>query len=261
MRAFGRALRVDLRRAILAKSFFLAILLFLAWQFLNCTGIMPSTFFWSNSSIVYVLAYALTDGAAFAVQLLPIGAVPYAWSFLQDRESGFETQAVERVGARAYGVAKVVSTGLSAFLAAAVAIVLFIAILYLGGMAEFPHHPLDNSLYYSLATEFGVLPYYLAHIVLAGLGAALAAVFALTVSAFVHNAYVALLSPLLVFYAYQILLGFIPNSRLFSLDSILFGQPLPNAGLSLLWAVVYLLTLMALCGRLFLWRIKKEDGR
>lgn len=41
-----------------------------------------------------------------------------------------------------------VSTGLSAFLAAAVAIVLFIAILYLGGMAEFPFYPLDNSLYY-----------------------------------------------------------------------------------------------------------------
>ena len=239
---------------------FLTVFLFLAWQWMNCASVMPSTFIFSQNSIVRILSYALSMGY-FNVLLLPIGAVPYAWSFLQDRESGFETQAVERVGARAYGVAKVVSTGLSAFLAAAVAIVLFIAILYLGGMAEFPHHPLDNSQYYSLATEFGVLPYYLAHIVLAGLGAALAAVFALTVSAFVHNAYVALLSPLLVFYAYQILLGFIPNSRLFSLQLILFEQPLPDAGFSLLWAVVYLLTLMALCGRLFLWRMKKEDGR
>lgn len=264
MRAFGRALRVDLRRAVCGKPFFLAVFLFLAWQFLNCTVILPSSFFWtdsSNTNIVYVLAFALTDGTAFAALLLPIGAVPYAWSFLQDRESGFETQAVERVGRRPYGAAKVVSAGLSAFLAAAVAIVLFIAVLYLIGMEEFPWYPLDNSLYYRLAVEWGVYFYYLARIAVTGLGAALAAVFALTVSAFVHNAYVALLSPLLCYYAYQILLGLMPNSRLFSLQFILFNQPLSNAGFSLLWSVAFLLMLTALCGRLFLWRVKKEDGR
>lgn len=260
MRAFGRALRVDLHRAILAKPFFLTIFLVLAWQCLNCFSAIPSTFLLAQSNIVYVVSCGL--GLGFCNELLlPIGAVSYAWSFLQDRESGFEPQAVERVGARAYGVAKVVSTGLSAFLAAAVAVVLFIAALYLGGLAEFPPYPLDNSLYYSLAAEYGVLPYYLAHIAVTGLGAAMAGVFALTVSAFVQNAYVALISPLLCYYAYQILLGFIPNSRMFSLQNILFNQPLSNARLSLLWAVVFLLTLMALCGRLFLWRIKKEDGR
>ena len=118
---------------------FLTVFLFLAWQWMNCASVMPSTFIFSQNSIVRILSYALSMG--YFNVLLPIGAVPYAWSFLQDRESGFETQAVERVGARAYGVAKVVSTGLSAFLAAAVAVVLFIAALYLGAWRSFRFIP------------------------------------------------------------------------------------------------------------------------
>lgn len=263
MIAFGRALRVDLRRAICSKVFILSAVLLLLWQFMNCINILPSAYFWSESntvSMVYVLNFAVTDTSAFAPLLLPIGAVPYACSFLTDRESGFEAQAVERVGTRTYGVSKVVSTAVSSFLAVTAAIVLFLGILYLGGMQELPKYPLGNSQYYALVDEGHVYLFYLVRTVITGLGAALAGVVSMTISAFVANAYVALLAPLLIYYAYWVVQSMIPHSGWFSLYAVLFGQPITHAGLSFLWSVVFLLTLIVLCGRLFLWRLRKEQG-
>ena len=70
----------------------------------------------------------------------------------------------------------------------------------------------------------------------------------------------ALLAPLLIYYAYWVVQSMIPHSGWFSLYAVLFGQPISHAGLSFLWSVVFLLTLIVLCGRLFLWRLRKEQG-
>ena len=91
---------------------------------------------------------------------------------------------------------------------------------------------------------------------------ALTAVFALTVSSFLSNSYVALLAPLLGFYTSQVLHSLlIPRLSAFRLDSVFFYQPIAgSASFSFLWSAVYLLTLTALCARLFLWRLRKEAG-
>lgn len=88
------------------------------------------------------------------------------------------------------------------------------------------------------------------------------AVFALTVSSFLSNSYVALLAPLLGFYTSQVLHSLlIPRLSAFRLDSVFFYQPIAgSASFSFLWSAVYLLTLTALCARLFLWRLRKEAG-
>lgn len=68
--------------------------------------------------------------------------------------------------------------------------------------------------------------------------------------------------PLLGFYTSQVLHSLlIPRLSAFRLDSVFFYQPIAgSASFSFLWSAVYLLTLTALCARLFLWRLRKEAG-
>ena len=169
---------------------------------------------------------------------------------------------MERVGARAYGLAKLLSVGAAAFLAVAAAMFLFLAGLYAMGMETLPGYPLNNNQYYAIASAGHVGLFYLVRITIAGLTGSLAAVFALTVSSFLSNSYVALLAPLLGFYTSQVLHSLlIPRLSAFRLDSVFFYQPIAgSASFSFLWSAVYLLTLTALCARLFLWRLRKEAG-
>ena len=126
MRALGRALGVDLRRSLLSGAFFLTVALMLAWMCFNSAHYLFNPAMWSQISAPKMLFIATCTSLGLAPLLFAIATVPYAWSFLQDRESGFENQAVERVGFWAYGFAKVLSVALSAFLAAAVSIGLFV---------------------------------------------------------------------------------------------------------------------------------------
>ena len=68
--------------------------------------------------------------------------------------------------------------------------------------------------------------------------------------------------PLLGFYTSQVLHSLlIPRLSAFRLDFVFFYQPIAgSASFSFLWSAVYLLTLTALCARLFLWRLRKEAG-
>jgi len=262
VKALGRALTVDLRRALVSGRFLLTVGLLLLWQLFNCSGTLLSANEWTKSSAVYAFNFAISNQEVLADLLLPLAALPYAWSFLQDRESGFELQAVERVGARAYGLAKLLSVGAAAFLAVAAAMFLFLAGLYAMGMETLPGYPLNNNQYYAIASAGHVGLFYLVRITIAGLTGSLAAVFALTVSSFLSNSYVALLAPLLGFYTSQVLHNLlIPRLSAFRLDSVFFYQPIAgSASFSFLWSAVYLLTLTALCARLFLWRLRKEAG-
>ena len=262
VKALGRALTVDLRRALVSGRFLLTVGLLLLWQLFNCSGTLLSANEWTESSVVYAFNFAISNQEVLADLLLPLAALPYAWSFLQDRESGFELQAVERVGARAYGLAKLLSVGAAAFLAVAAAMFLFLAGLYAMGMETLPGYPLNNNQHYAIASAGHVGLFYLVRITIAGLTGSLAAVFALTVSSFLSNSYVALLAPLLGFYTSQVLHSLlIPRLSAFRLDFVFFYQPIAgSASFSFLWSAVYLLTLTALCARLFLWRLRKEAG-
>ena len=64
------------------------------------------------------------------------------------------------------------------------------------GMETLPGYPLNNNQYYAIASAGHVGLFYLVRITIAGLTGSLAAVFALTVSSFLSNSYVALLAPL-----------------------------------------------------------------
>ena len=214
MKALRRALKVDLHRAVFSRAFLLTVLLLMGWLFFNLLFYTENV--WTRVDIVTQLNSATSGAFGLAELLLAIATVPYAWSYVQDRNSGFEAQALQRVGFRAYGFSKILSVGLSAFLAAITSIALFLGILYARGLNVLPSHPLSESGYIWIIPNGGVFLYYLVHAVVTGLGAAMAAVVALAVSTMVPNVYVALMSPLLWYYIYQVLCSIFFLSNAFS---------------------------------------------
>lgn len=268
MRALGRALRVDLCRSVLSRAFALTVALMLAWMCCNSAHYLFDPYMWSQISAPLMLNRATCTPMGLTPLLFAVATVPYTWSFLQDRESGFENQALERVGFWAYGFAKVLSVALSAFLAATVAIGLFLLALSTLGLLESKARLEGAGGYLDLAASGHVVGYYLARITVTGLSCSLASVFGLMMTAMIPNVFVGLLAPLVGYYLYTVvhmILCFITHSvwisRAFSLDGVLFDQTFESPGFSLLWASVLLLTMTALCAKGFLGRLRKELGQ
>ncbi len=78
-----------------------------------------------KSSAVYAFNFAISNQEVLADLLLPCCSSLCLELPPGPGESGFELQAVERVGARAYGLAKLLSVGAAAFLAVAAAMFCF----------------------------------------------------------------------------------------------------------------------------------------
>lgn len=267
MRALGRAMGVDLRRSVLSGAFLLTVALMIAWMCFNSAHYLFNPDRWSQVSAPKMLFNATCTSLGLAPLLFAIATVPYAWSFLQDRESGFENQAVERVGFWAYGFSKILSVALSAFLAAAVAIGLFAVALSLLGLPETHHSAEGEGGYLAFAASGHAVGYYLARITVTGLSCSLASVFSLMMTAIIPNVFVGLLAPLVGYYLYTVLhmvLSFIPHARwiyqAFWLNGILFNQTFDSPGFSLLWSTVVLMTMTALCAKGFLGRLRRERG-
>ena len=266
---FLRALGVDLRRAVLSCRFLMTIVLLLAWMLYNSAKplFVNKTLF--TSGISYVLSVAADGSLGLGMLMLSIATVPYATSYLVDRECGFDRHAIERVGFTAYSVSRVISVVLSAFLAFVIAGGLFLLGLILTGAPQVIPQPEEylNCVYSDLAVTVGPWCYYLVRFTLSGLTCAMAAVFSLFVTTLFPNRYVALLSPLVASYAYAPLLyifylifGDQPVFHLLNLDYVITIQVSQDNGFSFLWAVVYQLTVIILCGRGFCHRLRKEQG-
>ena len=267
MRALGRALGVDLRRSLLSGAFFLTVALMLAWMCFNSAHYLFNPAMWSQISAPKMLFIATCTSLGLAPLLFAIATVPYAWSFLQDRESGFENQAVERVGFWAYGFAKVLSVALSAFLAAAVSIGLFVGALFLLGLPETQPALEGGEGYLGFAASGHTVRYYLARITITGLSCSLASVFGLMMTAIIRNVFVGLLAPLVGYYLYSVLHAVVSLAthslwitQAFRLSGILFYQAFEDPGFSFLWSSVVMLTMTALCAKGFLGRLRKEQG-
>lgn len=267
--ALLRALRVDLSRSVLSRRFLLGVCLMLAWMFANgATNIFIYGFLY-GFGIPYTFNAALTGEFGLGMILLVIATVPYSTSFLSDRESGFASHAIERVGLTAFTVSRVISVAVSAFLAFVAAAGLFLLGLCLSGA---PHTIPGNGEYLGgdyldLVVQAGPWCYYLVRFTISGLTCAMAAVFSLYISTWIPNGYVVLLSPLIAYYAYGPILGLFYRvfhnvllARLFSLESILIYQVSTNNAFAFLWAVIYQLTIILLCGWGFCRRSRKEQG-
>lgn len=267
----GRALSVDLRRALFSGRFWLAVALFLAWMLFNegkdlFLNIDSARYFGAPSSFDNAICGTLALGPI----VLAIAAVPYAGSYLEDREAGFDRQAVRRVGFRTFCVSRVLSVALASFLAMAAAMALFLLLLSALGLPHTIPGPMGG--YLGLVDEVGPWAYYLTEFLVKGLMCALAAVFSLMVTAWVPNFYVGLMCPLLVYYLYAVILNTVLSVvgatgnggtmfALVNLDYVIFSQVADDNLFSLAWAVCYLVTFIVLCGRGFAAGVGRERGQ
>lgn len=260
MKALGRALRVDLRRSVCSLLFFFTVLLLFAWLVFNSGEYLNSEMYRRTNCMAEILNYTLTGTLTLAELVLAIAAVTYGWSYSRDRACGFFSQAVARVGTPAYSVARAVSVALSAFLAGVVALglyLLFLTTLHLPGPN--PNGLGNRIAYLELVSEGRSGLYFMIRILIVGLTCSFAAEFGLMVTAFCPNAYMALLSPVLLYYFQEVLGLLIHMPPKWFLVRVMFGQTHEDPIQSFWWAASYLVLGTVLFGVAFCRRIRKEQ--
>ena len=261
MKPLVRALKVDLRRSVCTGTFLLSIAAVIAWLLLGSLRYILDDTLRRWYTVEIVLSFATIDAFGFATLILAISAISYSWSYCQDKDSGFLEENVRRVGLRPYSVSKVFATALSAFLAAVIALGLFTGFLYTqfrGGMGTenmnigFPY------LSTAAAGKSGL--FYLYRFTVTGLTCTVGAVFGLMTTAFLPNAYLAFLSPLIAYEFYNILMRiFRIRVQWLNFGGMMFGQLGNSDASSFFIAVAGLAFLIVLFGFLFCRKLRKEQ--
>lgn len=268
---FLRTLQVDLHRALLSWRFLLTIGLILAWLIMNgATYIFIYQFLYSTG-IPVIFDEAITGRSGLGMIVLSLATIPYSTSYLTDTSSGFVHHATHRAGFTAYAFARVISVAISAFLAMVIAAGIFLAGLCLTGapINAIPGNGTTfNGVYTDLVIQVGPWCYFLVRFTLSGLTAAMAAVFGLYSTTLIPNAYVALVTPLILYYSWDAIItvlftltgGVLQYTSYFAMINNIMLQPTRYNGFSFIWTSVFLLTLTALWGRGFILRLRKEQG-
>ena len=256
---FWRALTLELRRAICSMRFLLSVLFVLIWAFLNVIEAVKTYNHATFAGIIQLIRLGLEGHESTGPVLLAISTLPYSFSYIAEKECGFQQQLMARVSVMTYGISKTIATFISAFLMGATALIVFIFTLSTAGI---PHTVRFDEVENTYAVWAGW--YYVAKSCLVGLVCGQAALFSLMIMARISNAYVGFLSPLIGYYLADCILNLVSRiapSPLWSLVSpmqLFFGQPLSNVKLSYLWTVLVLLALSVCFSIRFLMRIGKE---
>lgn len=258
--AFRNALRVETSRCICSGVFFLQTGLFLLWLYLNSFDYIAFDRYFKELSWPHILNRAATSSLNFSYLIMILGAVGYAWSYLSDRETGFALQAISRVGAGRWAAAKYLAVVLGAFAAAALAVCLFGAMLSVIGTPrleqEFDFGPEEP--YMSYFIEGSGLRYVLIRALVTGLSSAFAGALAIVCSAFLKNRYVTMITPLLLYLSVNTLAELLNTDTSLSWYALLFTETRPTPAASLTHACLSLLALTAICGGVFVWKVRKE---
>lgn len=261
MKALGRALRVDLRRSVLSVTFLLSVGVLLLWMYLNCVETLNNPARANFNTVTAELYDATSSMGSLSPLLLAVAAITYAWSYCQDLSSGFLGQAAERVGLPAYGTARALTVGISAFLAFQLAMALFTGYLFSQGMPATARQSIVGP-YTIISIENGFLPYYLCRATLSGLTCVLAAEFGLMLTAYLPNPHMAFILPLLAYYIVDMLMDTLINMfqlplKMITPQAILFWQVFESPWLSFVWSAGWMLLLSVLCGRCFCGKVER----
>lgn len=259
MKPLTRALKVDLRRSVCSETFLLSIGAVLAWLLLGCLKMLLDPRLRRGYSAEMVLAITTTDNFGFMTLILAISAISFAWSYCQDKDSGFLEQTVQRVGTLPYSVSRVIATVLSAFLGTVIALGLFTGFLFTQFRGEGGTQNIGWP-YMATAAEGkrGLFLFY--RFTLTGLTSAVAAVFGLMTTAYLPNVYLAFLSPLIAYEFYNIIFHILRiKIKWLSLGGMMFGCLGENDASSFFIGAAGLLALTALFGFLFCRKLRKEQ--
>lgn len=255
---------MELRRAICSLRFLLGVLLILVWALLNATEAVKTYDHAVFAGVIQLIRLGLEGHESTGPVLLAISTIPYAFSYLTEKECGFQQQAIERIGVIPYGICKAIAVFISAFLMGVTALWVFIGVLSILGIPPSVRYEEVENTYAVLAATKGPGWYYVVKSFHTGLVCGQAALFSLMIMTWIPNAYVGFLSPLIGYYMADCILSLltrIVSSPLWSLVSpmqLFFGQPIADAGFSYLWTVLVLVVLAVCFGIRFLLRLGKE---
>lgn len=270
-------LRLELRRAVFSPRFLLGAGLMLLWMMFNAAesvmGYERAVF----AGVVQLLRLALDLHWSTGPVILAIAAIPYSFSYLTERECGFQQQAIERVGLRTYGVCKALATAISGFFMGMVAVGSFILILTAMGIPHTVRYDEVEYTYAVLVATRGPMWFYTVKLIQLGLVCAQAALFSLMAMAFIPNSYVGFLSPLIGYYMVDcielLLTRIFPSNTFWTLFNMMylffdsgvnnnfFDSTAQNLIFTYLWTVG-MLTVMALgFGCCFMWKLKKKAAQ
>lgn len=260
--ALMRALGVDLRRAIWSSRFFLGALLTLGWMVGNCIRER------NIAKVIggpYLFNRAVDGTLYLGPVILAIATIPYAGEFLTERKEGYQMQAAKRVGIEVYGLSKVLSTALSAFLMVLLGVGVFILWMCVLRLPRTIPTGLQDGTYMEWAYTRGTGWYYAAMTLRMGMVCGAASVFSLMVSAYVPNAYVAFFAPIIGYYFLECILNMLskilpvsPVIHLFSPLGLCFAQIGRDPFVSYVLTVLMLTVGMVLFGEGFLTKLRKE---
>ena len=262
---FWRTLRLELRRAICSTRFLLGVSMLLACIIINAVETAKN---YNNAVFIGVtglIRLGLNGEYSTGPVLLAISTIPYAFSYLTEKDCGFAQQAKERIGATTYGVCKAVATAVSAFLMSVVALGIYIGILSAIGIPHAITRPLEvQNTYAQVAVTMGPGWYYVIEASHVGLVCSQAALFSLMVMSYVPNTYVGFLSPLIGFYMMECIQMILSNwisSPLWSLVTprrLFFQQPSQDPLFSYIWTVAMLIFMGTFFGVSFFIQQGKE---
>lgn len=254
----------ELRRGIFSIRFLLGIMIILSWACFNATEAVKTYEHAVFAGVVQLIRLGLEGHQSTGPVLLAIATIPYAFSYLTEKECGFQQQAIERIGVMSYGICKAIAVFLSAFLMGAVALWIFVGILSALGIPHTVRYEEVKDTYAVLVTTMGPGWYYAVKAFLVGFICGQAALFSLMIMSRLPNAYVGFLSPLIGYYTVECVLGLLiriapgPLWGLVSPGRLLFGQPMLDVGFSFLWTVLVLMVLSVFFTVCFILQMGKE---
>lgn len=265
--AFARVLKLELKRSLCSIRFLLAILMMLVWLCLNAYEAVKTYDHAVFAGVPILIRLGMDGQMSTGPVILSIAAVPYAFSYLSELECGFCQQYIQRVGVTVYGTSKAIATAVSAFLMGALALGGFIAFLSAIGI---PHSVRFDEVQYTyavLTATRGPGWFYAIMILKTGLVCSQAAVFALMIMAWVHNAYVGFFSPIIGYYFITCVCSILSRImyapllwRLVNISFLFFGQAADNLLFGYLWSVIFLIITALFFGISFAYQLETEGN-
>jgi len=195
MKTFFSLIVVNLRQAILSWRFLFSVfgvalvMTFAAWSWITNSQ--------EFTDVVYLYTGGTSGGSLFLLTgVLPIFA--FATTFASEWGQKATSFWMIRTGIRKYSISKVIVTAISGFLTTAVGFLLFILLMWI----KFPllFSPSSGDAYAVLLENGEAIKYLMYHITHVSLTSALFEVIALWVSTYIPNTFVAIASPLIVYF-------------------------------------------------------------
>lgn len=244
--------RADLTRCLGAPTFALAVLLIGGTRLV---GIVQEVLIVGDVNVLYL--HALGE---FSVAVTFLGPLVYSTAFVSDYQSGFMSYCVKRGSIPGYAWSKISCVALTSALATVLGLGLFYGLLAI----RFPIVQPDGTVQslgsiapYGALLLTGHPRLYLAVMTLldALLSAVLAAS-AICLSCFIPNLFVALCSPILVYY---LAINAFPYGRLSPYRVLVTASvDMGGVGLSLLYAAAYAAACVAVLGFIFAWGVRRR---